>query len=402
MDQDDDPPPPNHRQPPVATTPSSSYTDSRQKQPENGDSQLGSSDNFGVGKQYSSTVNDHSRRKEERKENTHRSEPAADDDVSHRPRSSEAGNVYSGVEESMESVSNVAESNVQRQSTNRVRTPAPPAQPQDPLVVVESKRRRRASGVDETVQVTTQINGLHDGSYNSPPPPPWPPPPPPPVESKRRRTTRNVGPDETDQGTSQINDLQDGYYYIPPPPPPLPPLHPRFAYESMRRGGCIIGSDRFHWDRMDQDDEPPSTNRRQPPIATTILVFFLLILILILFFFYYFFILPHIPDIIKPKSKWDSFIIFLLILAIIAGLLAQCNDVPSTPNATGHRHSSPPPPPPPVTCRKHRQETREAEDEIASLDEQMKRDRRNRHKLRHIQSSPPPPPPPPLCGGLCC
>ncbi|KAJ9548106.1 hypothetical protein OSB04_020649 [Centaurea solstitialis] len=186
-------------------------------------------------------LNDNIQRKEGRKEKMYGSEPAADD-VRQRPQR-EAENVYSRVEESIESV---PESNLQRQSTNQApaRVQAPAVAPTPPVAV---EPNTQGAWVDEIVQVRNQIDrllvGLLDGSQVLPPRPVAAPAPPTDVESSTRRTegftsqiyrlhnqinrlpndgshtpppvaavesSGTVPPDETEQVTNQINRLNVG------------------------------------------------------------------------------------------------------------------------------------------------------------------------------------------------
>ncbi|XP_024963924.1 serine/arginine-rich splicing factor SR45-like [Cynara cardunculus var. scolymus] len=115
--------------------------------------------------------NNHSRQIEGEKKNIHRSEPVSGD-IRHRSRRDDARKVYSRVEGNIEVVRNVPEIMVERQSPIRVRPfPPPPARAPDPPVSGESRRRRtsRNVGLDQTVQVTSQINRLHEGSHIPPP-----------------------------------------------------------------------------------------------------------------------------------------------------------------------------------------------------------------------------------------
>ncbi|XP_024963917.1 formin-like protein 20 [Cynara cardunculus var. scolymus] len=135
----------------------------------NSDNLVRFSNDFGVGTQYPSTVNNHSRWTEGRKENIYRPEPVSCD-VRLHPRRREAGKVYY---RSIEVVPNVPE---QRQSPKRARSPPPPARDPAPPVSVKSRNRRTSRSVKqvrlaETVQVTNQIKGIHEVSHIPPPTP---------------------------------------------------------------------------------------------------------------------------------------------------------------------------------------------------------------------------------------
>ncbi|XP_024963937.1 formin-like protein 20 [Cynara cardunculus var. scolymus] len=178
--------------------------------------------------------NNHSRRRERRKENNHRSEPVSGD-IRHRSRRSEARKVNSRVEGSIEVVPNVPEIIVERQSPIRVRPPPPPARAPapDPPVSVESRRRRtsRSVGLDQTVQVTSQINTLHEGSHIYPPPRPSPPL----ANREAREDKKEMAPtiasldDQKKRkrtNRQKSRDIQPSNPFIqktPPPPPPPPP-----------------------------------------------------------------------------------------------------------------------------------------------------------------------------------
>ncbi|KAI3514484.1 hypothetical protein L1887_12922 [Cichorium endivia] len=125
------------------------------------------SHDFGVDVQYSSSVNNRSRRGEGGKEGIYPSETISGD-IGHRPRRSEADEVY--VEGSTELSRNVPDSMVQ------LRPLSPPA-PTTPLSV-KSRRRRtsRSLGRDEKSDGTGRIDGVQKVSHNPPPSPPSPPP----------------------------------------------------------------------------------------------------------------------------------------------------------------------------------------------------------------------------------
>ncbi|XP_076923712.1 uncharacterized protein LOC143585927 [Bidens hawaiensis] len=90
---------------------------------------------------------------------------------------------------------------------------------------------------------------------------------------------------------------------------------------------------------MDQDPDspptfwfqpPPATNRRRtPPVDPVVLIILIPILALILLFFILPPFLAHTSHILKPgsvKSTWDSLNIFLVLFAILCGVLARQND----------------------------------------------------------------------------
>ncbi|KAJ9548108.1 hypothetical protein OSB04_020651 [Centaurea solstitialis] len=217
---------------------SSWYTDSRQKW-ENEDDRLPSSNIFKVRKQNSSTVNDNLRPKEERKENIYRSEPASDDVRHRPGQSEAGNVYSSVVENiifvSNVPRSKVQHQSTHQVPAPTLPAPVdtPPAPPPPvappPKVAAESRRERASGtvGIDEIVQVTNQINllldTLLDGSHIPPPTPPAVAPGPPiDVESRRQRTSRIVGMNETEELTSQINRLHDdGSHVTPPLPPPV-------------------------------------------------------------------------------------------------------------------------------------------------------------------------------------